>query len=127
MNKHFPDAEVTGYENLIATMTNDPKDRHVLAAAVRGQAGLLVTANIKDFPTDAVAPYDVDVAHQDAFLLDQLDLQPDNVRAAVRRQASRYRREPKNTEDLLISLGKAGCPEFAWRFGGYGGHYGSKV
>lgn len=35
-------------------MTNDPKDRHVLAAAVRGHAGLIVTANIKDFPASAL-------------------------------------------------------------------------
>lgn len=33
----FPDSLVTGYGKLISAMTNDPKDRHVLAAAVRGQ------------------------------------------------------------------------------------------
>ena len=34
MRRAFPDAEVAGYEALIEGMTNDPKDRHVLAAAV---------------------------------------------------------------------------------------------
>ena len=35
MRRAFPDAEVRGYENLVGRMTCDPKDRHVLAAAVR--------------------------------------------------------------------------------------------
>jgi hypothetical protein len=43
MNRHFPDAEITGYEQLVDSMTNDLKDRHVLATAVRGGAELLVT------------------------------------------------------------------------------------
>ena len=43
MSRHFPDATVTGYEHLIGSMENDPKDRHVLAAAVRGGAEVLVT------------------------------------------------------------------------------------
>lgn len=38
MNEAFPDALVTGYEALIGEMANDPKDRQVLAAAVRSGA-----------------------------------------------------------------------------------------
>lgn len=34
MESAFEDASVTGYECLVGAMTNDPKDRHVLAAAV---------------------------------------------------------------------------------------------
>ncbi len=49
MRRAFPDAEVTGYQDLIATMTCDPKDRHVLAAAIRADAAVLVTFNIRDF------------------------------------------------------------------------------
>ncbi|MCX4675427.1 helix-turn-helix domain-containing protein [Streptomyces sp. NBC_01433] len=33
----FPDGLVSGYEALMPAMANDPEDRHVLAAAVRGQ------------------------------------------------------------------------------------------
>jgi predicted nucleic acid-binding protein len=95
MNTHFLDAEVVGYRPLIDVMTNDPKDRHVLAAAVRGGAEILVTENLKDFPASALAPYDIAVVDQDTFLLDQLDLAPGLVIAALRRQVSRYRREPR--------------------------------
>jgi predicted nucleic acid-binding protein len=57
MRTHFDDAEVTGYANLTETMTCDPKDRHVLAAAVRGEADALVTFNAKDFPPASLAAY----------------------------------------------------------------------
>jgi predicted nucleic acid-binding protein len=115
MNAAFPDALVTGFEALIGQMANDPKDRHVLAAAVRGGAEVLVTENLRDFPPEAVRPYDIQVVSQDTFLLDQLDLRPADVIDALRRQASRYNREPRNTEALLAILGSpgSGCPGFA--------------
>jgi len=76
MRAAFPDAEVTGYEDLIDSMTNHPKDRHVLAAAVRADAAVIVTANLKDFPRSALDPYDLDAMGPDDFLLNQLDLYP---------------------------------------------------
>jgi predicted nucleic acid-binding protein len=50
MLAHFPGSMVCDYRTLTAAMTNHPKDRHVLAAAVRGNAELIVTENIRDFP-----------------------------------------------------------------------------
>jgi predicted nucleic acid-binding protein len=44
MRTAFDDAEVVSYEPLIATMTCDHKDRHVLAAAVCAGADTLVTS-----------------------------------------------------------------------------------
>jgi len=49
LRKHFGDAWVTGHEPLIATMGNHPKDRHVLAAAVKCGARVIVTYNKRDF------------------------------------------------------------------------------
>ncbi|WP_206475324.1 PIN domain-containing protein [Microbacterium sp. KRD172] len=60
MERYFADAMVTGYDDLVSTMTNDEKDRHVVAAAVRGGAEVLVTFNLKDFPADSVEPFDPD-------------------------------------------------------------------
>jgi hypothetical protein len=45
----FEDASVTGYECLVASMTNDPKDRHVLAAAVRCGAHAIGVLTPDDF------------------------------------------------------------------------------
>ena len=115
MNEAFPDAQVTGYEALITDMTNHPKDRHVLAAAVRGGAEALVTENVRDFPPVAVTPYHLEIVSQDTFLLDTLDLRPTDVISALRRQVSRYHREPRTVEALLVILGgqASGCPGFA--------------
>lgn len=115
MNEAFPDALVGGYEALIAQMSNHPKDRHVLAAAVRGGAEVLVTENLRDFPDDSVSPFGMEVVSQDVFLLDQLDLAPAEILDALRRQVSRYRREPRTVEGLLAILGASasGCPGFA--------------
>ncbi|KWV30280.1 PIN domain-containing protein [Micromonospora rifamycinica] len=60
MREHFPTAMVSGYEPLIAEMTDDPKDRHVLAAAVAADAEVIVTANLRDFPDHALAPYAIE-------------------------------------------------------------------
>lgn len=59
MRSSFPLAEVTVYQSMIESMVFDRKDRHVLAAAVRGGAQVLVTFNLGDFPAHAVTPYDI--------------------------------------------------------------------
>jgi predicted nucleic acid-binding protein len=65
MSRSFPDALVTGYESLIDGMTNHSKDRHVLAAAVRANAEVIVTFNLSDFPEPALKPYDIAAIHPD--------------------------------------------------------------
>lgn len=115
MTMYFPDARVDGYEGLIGSMPNDPKDRHVLAAAVAGRADVLVTENMRDFPAGAVDRFGITVTGQDDFLLSMLDLHPEAVLSALRRQASRYRREPRTLSTLLGVLADPGqgCPAFA--------------
>jgi hypothetical protein len=53
----MPVAWIVRYEDLIPAMTNHPKDRHVLAAAVRAGAKVIVTYNIKDYPRSSLTPY----------------------------------------------------------------------
>ena len=112
MQGAFPDAEVSGYQPLLASMTCDPKDRHVLAAAVRSNAAAIVTFNLDDFPESSVAPYEIDVIHPDRFLLDLLDLAPSTVIVELERQAAANRREPRTLSGLLDALGRAGVPLF---------------
>lgn len=71
MESAFEDANITGYECLVSAMTNDPKDRHVLAAAVRCGAHAIVTHNVKHFRPETAKPYDLDILTPDDFLLHQ--------------------------------------------------------
>jgi predicted nucleic acid-binding protein len=113
MTHAFPDALVTGYEALIDGLSCDPKDRHVLAAAVRADAAAIVTFNLDDFPAGSVRPYQVEVLHPDEFLLDQLDLAPSAVLDELKLQAAANRREPRSVATLVDALERAGVPAFA--------------
>ena len=89
METAFPDALVTGWESIVATLQlPDPDDRHVVAAAWAGRADVIVTDNLADVPPDAL-PMPLFRQSMDDFLLDSLDLYPTQVVAAARAVASR--------------------------------------
>jgi hypothetical protein len=84
MNSHVRDCLVAGYESLIPALTlSDPDDRHVLAAAIRAGAYLIVTFNLKDFPAEALALFGIEAQHPHEFLNHQLDRAVNIVCAAV--------------------------------------------
>ena len=113
MRRAFPEAMVDGYEPLIASMTCDPKDRHVLAAAVRANAEVLVTFNLSDFPPASTGPYDISAVHPDDFLLDQIDLYPGLTLHTLRAQSADYSRPDMTVDAILVQLARAGVPRFA--------------
>jgi len=99
-------------DKLEPSMTNHPKDRHVLAAAVAGDAQAVVTLNLKDFPSEACEAFNVEALHPDEFLLDLYGLAPATVHAALTRQAATLRRPPMTLNDLLDRLAVT-APAFA--------------
>lgn len=114
INHTFEDALVAEWEALEGTITlPDPDDRHVVAAAMRGRADAIVTANLPDFPDDVMTPLGIAVVSPDEFLLDQLDLAPRIVLDVLREQAAHTRRPPLTPTDLLAGLARAGLPAFA--------------
>ena len=112
MSSAFPNATVTGFEHLVPAMTNDPKDRHVAAAAVRGGAALIVTANTSDFAPEALAGYDIEVVHPDDFLQDQLDLAEATVLDCLRRHRTAYTRPKFTITEYYLGLERT-VPAFA--------------
>ena len=113
MRRYFADAMVIGYGDLVPTMTNDVKDRHVLAAAVRGGAEVLVTFNTKDFPVESVETFDLEVVHPDDFLLDQLDLYHAPTLRTMVELVEGYDSPTMVMDDFLLALARAGVPKFA--------------
>lgn len=113
MVEYFPDAMIDGYDDLIDGMNCDPKDRHVLAAAVRANAEVLVTFNLKDFPVESTERFEIEVVHPDDFLMDQLDLFPGLTMGTLEHLVATYDEPPLTMEELLQILARAGVPKFA--------------
>lgn len=112
MREAFPEAEVVDYEGLIPSLTNDPKDRHVLAAAIVGKAQVIVTTNLRHFPPDACEPYGIEPQHPDEFLTNALHLDTARVIRALARQAAAKQR-PRITFDGLLERLRESTPMFA--------------
>lgn len=107
----FPDAAVTGYEALLPALTNHEKDRHVLAAAIRGACPLIVTFNLKHFPAEALAPWSITATHPQDYLLVLYEMEPKQVIACLGAIAGKRKLE---VQDVLIRLGKS-VPDFSQR------------
>jgi predicted nucleic acid-binding protein len=76
IRRHFPEAWIEGFEPLIELMTNDPMDRHVLAAAVRSHCELIVTYNRRHFPAASIRPWEIEIQAPSTFLRGLYDLDP---------------------------------------------------
>lgn len=88
IRRYFPEAWVEGYEELIPVMTNEQKDRHVLAAAVRARSEVIVTYNLRDFPLSSLAPYSIVAQGPSTFLKNLYELDPLRVMQTLERQAA---------------------------------------
>jgi predicted nucleic acid-binding protein len=105
MNRAIRDVLVDGYQGLVDTLKlPDPKDRHVLAAAIRCGAQCIVTTNLKHFPKKALAPFDVQALHPDEFILDLLDLAPGVILKVLDQQAQALKNPPLELADVLNAL-----------------------
>lgn len=114
MKRHFSDAMVTGYEHLLPAMTNNKKDRHVLAAAIVGRVDVIVTNNVKHFPVASRASYDIDVQRADQFLCYQWDVgDPDDVVGVLEHWAHQLDEPSYTTQDLLQRVLSKQVPNFS--------------
>ncbi|TCN37284.1 putative nucleic acid-binding protein [Kribbella orskensis] len=105
MNRAVRNVLVTGYEPLIEILKlPDAGDRHVLAAAIKANAQVIVTENLNDFPADALGEWNVEAMSADEFLLDLIDLDQQAVYAQVQRMADAWKNPPGTVDDVLNSL-----------------------
>lgn len=106
------EALVEEFDDLIDEMTCDPKDRHVLAAAVRGGADSVVTFNLKDFPDEGAATHGIEILHPDSFLIGLLGGHAETVVSALERETGAFQHPPQTVNEFLASL-TATVPMFA--------------
>jgi predicted nucleic acid-binding protein len=109
MNKTVRDCLVTGYEPLIEPLQlPDPDDRHVLAAAIRSGAQVIVTTNLRHFPEAELAQWNVEAKSPDDFVLDQINIDARIVYSCVREIANSRWNPPDTVDDVLAELERAG-------------------
>lgn len=112
MNESVPDCLVTNYEPLIETLAlPDADDRHVLAAAIRAHAGVIVTYNTSDFPEDQLARFGIEAQHPDVFVSHLIDLDRSAVAWAARQQRQALRNPAKSAEEFLEVLLRQGLTQ----------------
>ncbi|MGP6174004.1 hypothetical protein [Corynebacterium sp. A21] len=101
-------------EELIEALSlPDPDDRHVLAAAIRCGAQVIVTENKKDFPKDVMDRYGIEIQGADEFLCDQINLFGSRAHQAVTYAAAAFKNPPRTIDDVLDALSKSGAPSAA--------------
>lgn len=102
----FPDASVSGHEGLVDCIRGmpDPNDRHVVAAALKTRASVIVTDNKADFPSDVLGPFDLEVKSTDEFIADTIDLDQGRAVAAVRQMRERFHKPEMSADALLLLM-----------------------
>ena len=112
MDKHVRDAKVFNFESLIDSLElPDPDDRHVLAAAIKVNADAIVTFNQKDFPSDYLQQFGIDVVHPDDFIHYQIDMATAVCCEAIRRQRAALKNPEIDVENFLAILQKQQLPQ----------------
>ena len=100
MNENVRDCLIVDYEHLIPGLElPDSDDRHVLAAAIKVNAAVIVTYNLADFPGNLLAPFGIEAQHPDDFLVFQFDLNKAALVRAVRQQRAALQNPPRSAHE----------------------------
>lgn len=109
MNTAVRDCLVTGYEPLIPVLDlPDLDDRHVLAAAIKAKAQIIVTRNLKHFPRAKLASWDLMAKSPDSFVRDTIDLDRQAVWACLQQIVDSRTRHPVTIDDVIGELERSG-------------------
>ena len=113
MERAFQEAAVQDHEALLGAVPElpDPGDQHVVAAAMKTRAAVIVTDNLKHFPAALLAPLGIDVLSADAFIADTITLDTGRAVAAIRRMRERLKRPEKTADVLLLDMEANGLTE----------------
>ena len=79
-------------------------DRHVVAAAIAGRAGQIVTMNLRDFPVPPLNEIGLRPVSLDSFLHELLDRDGEAVMGVLRQMSGDYKRPPMTVLEILDAL-----------------------
>ena len=101
LHAHFSEVWIRGYESLIPRMTNDEKDRHVVAAAAHAESPIIVTLNLRHFRPEHVEPWGICALHPQAFLIEIFHQEQALVMTKLEQQAADRGRNLRQLLDIL--------------------------
>jgi ABC-type Fe3+ transport system substrate-binding protein len=108
VKRYFPEAMISGFEELIPDMSNDEKDRHVVAAAARGEVDFIITFNLKDFADKHLYKWGLKTIHPQDYLLSLYSVNPALVTMKLSKIASDRNID---IEDVILNFGVS-LPKF---------------
>lgn len=112
MRRAFDDATMIDWEPLASgRQLPDEGDVHVLAAAIKTRASIIVTDNLRHFPPTALTPLDLEAKSADTFIADTINLDEARAVAAVRTMRERLKRPEKSADALLLDMEAVGLVE----------------
>lgn len=114
VNEAFPDALVENYEPLINTLKlPDINDNHVLAAAIKTNANLIITNNLKHFPIEYLSSFGLSAKTADDFFTDIIDLNQETSIKAFRDLVLNKKNPPLDEYQVLDIFRKNGLIDTA--------------
>lgn len=93
----------------------DAGDLHVLAAAIQCGAQHIVTENIRDFPQEALEPFDIEAIEADEFLARTFDLYTAEAMTVLRELREYYSKPAFTPSEFVLDLTAKGLPKPAAR------------
>lgn len=113
MDSAIDDCLIEGYEHLIPSLIlPDQDDRHVLAAAIHGDAQVILTFNQRHFPKKVLVPYEISAEHPDNFLSHLMGRFAEQVISVVEEMRARKTRPPLSSDELLRKIENQKLPNF---------------
>ena len=98
----FPSAEITPDAEIEAAINlPDPADAHVLAAAIAGEAELLVTFNLRDFPRRVLSGHGIEARHPDGLLWEFWSTAPERMEPVLKAELARAGVEEERVRAVL--------------------------
>lgn len=115
LREAFPEALVLSYEPYEAAFAvlPDQDDRHVVAAAIKCDAAVIVTENLRDFPSLVLDPINIEAMTADAFIADLIDLDQSHAARAIELMRRGFKRPEYSMEDLLRRMDEIGLRQSA--------------
>ena len=115
IRRAFPEALVDEYSGLEpeAGTLPDAGDAHVIAAALQCRASVLVTENIRHFPTSVLGPMAIEVKTSDDFIADAIDLDPLRAVNAIAEMRARFNNPQLSSAALILRYESQGFIQIA--------------